>query len=197
LPTSPPPQETVVALVLPDLADAEIRLRPPRLDDVAVITRICRDPDIERFTRVPSPYTEDDARRFVGLAHDALADGSGAHLLAVDRHDERILGAVGLSVDTRDWSGELGYWVAPDARRRQVATRASRLLLRWGFDALQLGYVMLWAAASNAGSNGVARALGFTHEGTSRRAMLDGPTGDRNAPRGDANLWGIRPGELT
>jgi RimJ/RimL family protein N-acetyltransferase len=187
-----------MALELPELVEGELRLRPPRLDDVPAITRICRDPDIERFTRVPSPYTDDDARHFVASAGTALADGSGAHLLAVDTDDhDRVLGAVGLSVDVRDWSGELGYWVAPEARRRQVATRASRLLLRFGFDELELGYVMLWAAATNAGSNGVARALGFTHEGSCRQAMLDGPTGDRSAPRGDANLWGLRPGEVT
>lgn len=186
-----------MALELPDLVDDDLLLRPPRLADVPDITRICRDPDIERFTRVPSPYTEDDARQFVELAAAALADGTGAHLLVVDRRDDRILGAVGLSIDPRDWSGELGYWVAPDARRRQIATRASRLLLRFGFGELELGYVMLWAAAVNAGSNGVARALGFTHEGTSREAMLDGPTGERSAPRGDANLWGLRPDELT
>jgi RimJ/RimL family protein N-acetyltransferase len=186
-----------VAIELPDLIDGDLLLRAPRLDDVPTITRLCRDPDIERFTRVPSPYTEDDARRFVELSHAALADGTGAHLLAVDRHDDAVLGAIGLSVDARDWSGELGYWVAPEARRRRVATRGGRLLLRYGFDALELGYVMLWAAAANAGSNGVARALGFTHEGSCRQAMLDGPTGDRTAPRGDANLWGLRPGELT
>jgi RimJ/RimL family protein N-acetyltransferase len=192
-----PREEAAVALDLPEFVDDELRLRPPRLDDVLDITRICRDPDIERFTRVPSPYTEANARHFVELAGTALADGSGAHLLAVERGDDRILGAVGLSIDVRDWSGELGYWVAPEARGRHVATRASRLLLRFGFDELALGYVMLWAAAANAGSNGVARALGFTHEGTSRQAMLDGPTGERSAPRGDANLWGLRPGELT
>jgi RimJ/RimL family protein N-acetyltransferase len=186
-----------VAIDLPDLVDGDLRLRPPRLDDVPVIARSCRDPDIERFTRVPSPYTEDDARHFVALSAAALADGTGAHLLATDTRDDRVLGAIGLSVDARDWSGELGYWVVPDARRRHVATRGGRLLLRFAFEVLELGYVMLWAAAVNAGSNGVARALGFTHEGHSRQAMLDGPTGDRSAPRGDANLWGLRPGELT
>jgi hypothetical protein len=27
--------------------------------------------------------------------------------------------------------------------------------------------------------------------------MIDGPSGERSAPRCDANLWGLRPGELT
>jgi RimJ/RimL family protein N-acetyltransferase len=187
----------VAPIVLPDLIDGELRLRPSEGRDVAEITRICRDPEIERWTRVPSPYTESDARAYVEAAARALAEGDGAMLLVADSSSDRVLGAVSLSVDVRDWSGELGYWIAPEARGRGIASRGCRLLLRFGFDHLELGYVMLWAAAANAGSNAVARRLGFTHEGTSRAAMLDGPTGDRSSPRGDANLWGIRPGELT
>ncbi len=62
---------------------------------------------------------------------------------------------------------------------------------------LGLGYVMLWTAVENPASNAVARRLGFTHEGTSRDAMVLGPSGDASAPRGDAHLFGLRPGELT
>jgi RimJ/RimL family protein N-acetyltransferase len=182
---------------LPQLVAGDLRLRPPTVDDVPTIARICRDADIERFTRVPSPYTEEHARDFVDVARRSLADGTGVHLVATRVGDEeRVLGAAGLAIDPRDWSGEIGYWVAPEARQRGVATRSCRLLLRYGFDRLDLGYVMLWAAAANPASNAVARSLGFTLEGTCRKAMLDGPTGDRTAPRGDAHLWGLRPGEL-
>lgn len=184
-------------IVVPEFVAGGVRLRPPCDDDVAAIVQACQDPDIQRFTRVPSPYTEDDARAYVAMARRSLEDGSAVVLVAVDRHDDRaLLAAVGLSIDVRDFSGEIGYWVAPAARRRGVATVGCRLLLRFGFDQLALGYVMLWAAVGNPGSNAVARRLGFTLEGTSRQAMLLGPTGNRAAPRGDAHLWGLRPGEL-
>ncbi|HSK22890.1 MAG TPA: GNAT family N-acetyltransferase [Egicoccus sp.] len=182
-------------ITLPPLADGDLRLRPPTDADVSAITAACQDPDIQRFTRVPSPYTADDARAFVRFATDGLASGTGVHLLAVDGVDDHLLGAIGLSVDRTDFSGELGYWVAPGERRRGVALRGCRLLLAVAFGHLELGYVGLHAAATNAGSNAIARTLGFTHEGTLRSAMLDGPSGDRNAPRCDANVWGLRPGE--
>ncbi len=185
---------------LPALADAGLRLRPPADADVPRITAICRDVEVQRWTRVPSPYTEDDARAFVRFAADAWRGASGLHLLAVepDGTADRVLGAVGLTIDQRDVTGEIGYWVAPDARRRGVATRSCRLLLRFGLEDLGLAYVALWAGADNAASNAVARSLGFTHEGACRDAMLIGPTGDPAAGvRGDANLWGLRPGELT
>jgi RimJ/RimL family protein N-acetyltransferase len=184
------------AIELPELRDGDLRLRPPAAVDVDAITAACQDPEIQRFTRVPSPYGRDDAAQFVRLAGEALAEGTGVHLLAVDPAD-RLLGAVGLSVDRVDFSGELGYWVAPDARGRGVATRGGRLLLELAFGPLALGFVDLHASANNPASNAVARRLGFTHEGTQHDATVDGPSGDRSAPRCDVNLWGIRPGELT
>ena len=181
---------------LPPLVDAEVRLRRPSVTDVAAITRACRDPEIQRWTRVPAPYTEAHAHDFIVMHEQDLAEGTGVHLLAADAATDALLGAVGLSIDRRDDSAEVGYWVAPEARGRGVATRATRLVLRFGLDHLDVAYVMLHAAVANPASNAVARSLGFTLEGTSRDAMRIGPTGDRSAPRGDANLWGLRPGEL-
>lgn len=147
---------------------------------------------------MPSPYTTDDARRFVLMTIGALAEGTGAHLLVVATADRNeVLGCVGVSIDAADRSGELGYWVAPEARGRGVATRASRLLLRYAFDHLGVGAVALQAAVGNTGSNAVARALGFQLVGVLRSAMIAGPSGDPRAPRCDAQLYDLIPGELT
>jgi len=186
----------VSALPAPVLVDGDLTLRPPGTRDIPRITAICRDEAVQRYTRVPSPYTVADAERFVESAAAARHEDTGVHLVAVDT-DDHVLGAIGLTIDRRDQSGEIGYWVAPEARGRGVAVRGSRLLLAHGFGVLGLGYVMLWAAAENPASSAVARRLGFTHEGTSRDAMVLGPTGDASAPRGDAHLFGLRPGELT
>jgi RimJ/RimL family protein N-acetyltransferase len=186
----------------PELVDGDLRLRRPSTRDVPAITAACQDAEIQRWTRVPSPYREEDARGYVGFARNAMERGSGAVLLAVPVGDDgepggRVLGAIGLTFDRADFSGELGYWIAPDARRQGVATRGCRLLCRFGFDRLEVGYIGLLAAVGNEGSNAVARRLGFSHEGTLRSAMIEGPSGDRSAPRCDANWWGLRPGELT
>jgi RimJ/RimL family protein N-acetyltransferase len=193
----------VPRIELPPLVDDDLRLRPATLDDVPAIATICRDPAIQRWTRVPSPYAETDAHDYVEqLVRPSLARGTGVHLLVVPRGESgepggAVLGAVGCTVDRCDLAGVVGYWLAPDARGRGVATRGTRLVCRFAFDGLGLGYLGLHAATENAASNAVARRLGFTLEGTMRAAMIDGPSGDPTAPRADANWWGMRPGELT
>jgi RimJ/RimL family protein N-acetyltransferase len=188
---------------LPELFDGDLRLRTPTAEDVPAITAACQDPEVQRWTRIPSPYREQDARYFVDeLARGSLERGTGVHLLAVPvgaagDPGRELFGALGFSIDRADFSGELGYWLAPAARGRGVATRGGRLLCRFAFEELGLRYLGLIAAAGNAPSNAVAQRLGFTHEGTLREAMIDGPSGDPTAPRCDANWWGLRPGELS
>lgn len=180
-------------------ADLELRaegglvLRLPTDGDVEAIAAACQDPDVARFTRVPMPYTVDDARGFVRMATDDAATGTSLDLVVVE--DDRLVGACGLPrVDQRDRSGEVGYWVAAEARGAGVATRATRAVCRWAFDEAGVERLMLEAATINPASNGVARAVGFTLEGTLRQAAIEGGTDD--PARFDMNVWGLLPGEL-
>jgi RimJ/RimL family protein N-acetyltransferase len=149
----------------PELADDAIRLRPPTAADVGAIAAACQDPDIQHFTFVPVPYAEEDARAWVAAAPAVRGAGTALNLLAVDRADDTVLGAVGLLRPDRDArSVEIGYWVAPDARGRGVATRAVRLLAPWALDTLRLARVALDVDVPNAASRAVARRAGFTPE---------------------------------
>ena len=185
------------AITLPEpFTDGELLLRPPTREDLPRIVEVCRDPAIGHFTTVPVPYDADAARWWIEFAAERLASGTGAHLLVEEAGT--AVAAVGLDVNPADRAGRVGYWAAPEARGRGIATRATRLLCRWALtaDGLGLQRLELDAAATNAASNAVARKLGFTHEGTRRSAML--LTGTEGFPeeRVDANDWGLLPGEL-
>lgn len=171
-------------------------LRLPTDDDVPAVTAACQDPGIQRYTLAPSPYTEDDARGFVERAGSGLESGEGFGLVVTDAVDGTLLGAVGIRVDLRDVLGRLGYWVAPPARGRRVATTAAGLLCRYAFTELALERLELEAATENVASNAVASRLGFRLEGTRRRGAVAGHDGTRGGSRFDVNLWGCLPGEL-
>ncbi len=158
------------AIVLPDppLGDSEIVLRPWSRDDVAAITAACQDPEIPRWTVVPQPYTERHARDFVAGRDADLAAGRELALAVVDGGDV-VMGAMGMSnFDWPDLKGEIGYWVAREARGRGVGTRAARLLSTWALTGLGLERLELLANPENVASQRLAEGAGFTREGLLR-----------------------------
>ena len=63
-------EQLTASLTKVELADGTVLLRPPTLADVPAVTAACQDPDIARWTIVPSPYAISDAVFFVEQVSD-------------------------------------------------------------------------------------------------------------------------------
>lgn len=175
-----------------------LRLSPPNTDDLDLLVAACQDPDIVRFTKVPSPYTVEHAQGFVESCEQGARDGTSLGLIARDQTG-RLFGSCSLvSVDWTDKVAEIGYWVAPWARNRKVATRATRAVSRWAFASAGLERLTLQTAVVNTASNLVARRAGFVHEGTLRKAMIDRDVNQTGTStlRLDVNVWGLLAEEI-
>jgi RimJ/RimL family protein N-acetyltransferase len=151
----------------PPLGDEHIVLRPPHQGDVNALVAACSDPDIVRFTQVPSPYGVDDARAFLAGAAQGLEDETHFSLVIADAATDELLGTIRLGLQGSGVA-EVGYWVRKEARRRGHAARATRLLAEWGIRSLQLARVQLHAFPDNVASQRVAEKAGFTREGLLR-----------------------------
>jgi RimJ/RimL family protein N-acetyltransferase len=163
----------VVRLVAPTLSDGDVTVRPAREADIPAIVAACQDPEIPRWTRVPSPYTVEDARRFFAISATEQAAGEGMALAVADAAD-RLVGTVGLTgIDgTR---GEIGYWTAAQARGRGITTRAVVLLRDWAHASLGLREIDILAHRDNRPSQRVAERAGFTDTGQIRRVTAMPP----------------------
>jgi RimJ/RimL family protein N-acetyltransferase len=115
---------------------------------------------------VPTPYGESDARAFMQRRYGWIHHGTAAPFAVVSRSDQaRLLGSISLMRFAWEHArAEVGYWLAPEARRQGHATRAVRLLSRWGFATLRLHRVELLAAIENPASQRVAERCGFIRE---------------------------------
>jgi RimJ/RimL family protein N-acetyltransferase len=158
-----------------DLTGGQVVLSVPTEADVDAITAACQDPQITAWVTVPSPYTRSDAE---GFLRDVVGPGwtAGTELTWAIRPAEparpdeaRLVGMVGLH-HVGAGSAEVGFWVAPWARRRGVAGRAVDLVLDHAFDPHGLDLVrVVWTAyVGNWPSRRVAWRAGFRVEGTLR-----------------------------
>jgi RimJ/RimL family protein N-acetyltransferase len=165
--SSPPRPGSSTALELPPdgLTDGVVRLRPPRDRDAHRIAQICADPEIARWTNVPSPYTLEDAHGWIALAAVERERGTALHLVAVRDDDDRVAGAAALRLHEQpEPHGEAGYWVAADDRRAGVGARALELVTALGLGAMSFPYVEVVIAPDNAPSLALARRTGFTEQ---------------------------------
>ncbi len=181
-----------MSLDVPRLRDDLIALRTPEERDVDAITAACQDPDIPRFTRVPSPYTRADAELYVGVAAESRAAGTDLSFVVVAADDDaRLLGSTGVHgiADDRHVA-EIGYWIERSARGRGFATRALRLLSRWAVAELGVARLELMAAVENVASQRVAERAGFTREGV-LRSYFSHRCGLR-----DVVMFSLLPGDL-
>jgi RimJ/RimL family protein N-acetyltransferase len=163
-------------IVLPGepLIDGATALRPWRDSDLAALVSACRDPEIARWTRVPDDYRDSDARAYLLQRYDAVLAGTTAPFAIVAPNEllEQLLGSISLMrIDWEHRRGEVGYWLAREARGRGHATRAVRLICEWGFRSLGLERVDLLAATENLASQRVAERSGFTREAVLRSYM--------------------------
>jgi [ribosomal protein S5]-alanine N-acetyltransferase len=181
-----------IALPGEPLIDGATALRPWRDSDLAALVAACRDPEVVRWTSVPRNYGEADGRAYLLSRYDAVHADASAPFAIVQAPDGRLLGSVALMRFAWEHArGEVGYWLAPEARGRGHATRALGLICAWGFAVLSLQRIELLAATANLASQRVAARAGFTPEATFRSYMRDG-----DGERIDMVSFGLLAGEL-
>jgi RimJ/RimL family protein N-acetyltransferase len=174
-----------------------ISLRPVRMDDVDAIIDACRDAESRRWTTVPDPYHRPDAEFFVSRhGPRRWTSGEGAVFAIADAED-RYAGSIELRITGRapnelaGGMGEVGFLIAPWARRRGVGGAALARVCRWGFAALGLRRIEWRAYVGNEASRATARSAGFTIEGTHRGRLTH-----HGEPR-DAWVGAILAGDAT
>ena len=171
-----------VELPAEGLTDGVVTLRAWTEDDVLPMSSALADPDVSLWIPViPYPYSADDALAFIDLARRESKQGRMVAGAITSSDDGRVLGGVGLSrISLGNRSAEVGYWVARPERGRGVATRATALMVAWGFESLGLERIALLADVDNVASRRVAHKLGFVEEGV-LRAHLNTRRGRRDS----------------
>jgi RimJ/RimL family protein N-acetyltransferase len=151
----------------PPLDDGTVALRPWTVADVPDLVAACTDPEISRWTAVPASYSEADADAWLAGQGDGMASGHALPLAIVSSGTGELLGAIEVR-QRGDAVGEMGYWVAPWARRRGVASAALTLLSGWSIGQLGLKRLQIDADVRNQASQSVALAAGYRREGVLR-----------------------------
>jgi len=148
-----------------------VLLVPPTPDDLPLFASWLSDLDTLRLLAFQPavPLTIADEEAWFA----SLCQASDNQFVFAIRHqeDKRLLGNCGLVVQNwRSRQAELGIFIG-QARGQGFGGDALRVLLRFGFDDLNLNRIALQVYSYNPRAVALYERLGFVHEGTLREAI--------------------------
>lgn len=152
----------------PMLETERLVLRRPRASDAAAIADGLNNFAVAgNLSRVPCPYTLDDAHAWLRL--QAQNEPPARTGFAITLYGTYI-GQVGLHDDIQ--GTVLGYWLAEPYWGRGIVTEAAGAVVDWYFAATEAEQLGCGALDFNAASLRIQHKLGFTQIGVSTRHCL-------------------------
>lgn len=147
----------------PTVETSRLKLRPYSESDIEGLLPLIGAREVAAMTlRIPHPYTQEDARRFLASIEDEV------RLAITRRADGQLVGGIGLRIERQHLHAELGYWIAVPHWGNGYATEAARAMIRYGFEELRLHRIFASHFKNNSASGNVLRKLGMRNEGCQR-----------------------------
>ncbi len=144
------------------------RLRYLEISDAEWITRACQDEEVNRWTKIPRPYTQQHAESFI-----ADRNGDYAAWAIIDSRSQEPVGVCGIH-HIKDGIANVGYWVAPWGRKSGAASTALQVLRTLAKRIGNAHTLQATIAETNYASRNTAERAGFQLVGKTSESCPDG-----------------------
>lgn len=148
----------------PVLLSPRLVLRTPHIEDIDALTHLANNANIAAMvSRMPHPYTQNDASDFVRRANDGEI---GKCVYAITRMDTgEFMGCCGIETTSDDMSVEIGYWLGEPYWNQGYATEAAHSLIDMAFRTREINFIDGRCRVTNAPSRRVLQKCGFQFQG--------------------------------
>ena len=150
-----------------------IRLTEVRPSDKEALVEHLADRSIyENTLRIPHPYSEADADKWLAYSEDKTHKNNGEPVIwAIRNEEDRLIGAVGLDdlVVGESHRTEMGYWLAKPFWGRGITTAVVQAICQHAFKNLGVVKITAHVRPSNIASGRVLEKCGFQREGYLRK----------------------------
>ncbi len=148
-----------------------VTLRTVEEEDLDFMVENINHPEIRSYLTSYLPINMEQEKKFL---EEISKNDNEIHLLIWDGEDR--IGMTSLfDIDHRVGKAEIGLWITPDFWKRGYGTEASRLMVEYGFDELNLHRITAKTLQNNTASQKIWEKLGFEKEGVLRdTSFIDG-----------------------
>jgi ribosomal-protein-serine acetyltransferase len=160
----------------PNLVSGQVLLRPYRPDDADDLYAAARESIAEVYPWMPwchPDYSIDESIAYARQCSARWREGTEYGFVITDAGGGSFLGGCGMEyINPVNRIVSLGYWVRTSRTRQGVASTATRLLTRFGFEELKLNRIEIIASIDNQASQRVAEKTGAIREGVLRNRLV-------------------------
>ena len=165
------------------LSDGRVRLRQFRAEDIPLLFAAVRESMKEMSVWLAwchPNYSLEESTQYVLEREEEWRKDAHYSFGITDVLSGEFVGSVGLNfVNRTHHFANLGYWVRSRSTGQGIATRAVRLIARWGFEKLKFARLEIVVGLDNIASQRVAQKAGAMREGILRnRVCLHGQQRD-------------------
>lgn len=150
------------------LIGEKVILREVITDDYLGIYKNIQDKKIALFVGTPYPYGQIEAKQFVKRAIESNKQKVELHLAILEKKSGSLSGLISLMFDNKNPVAEIGFWIGDSYRGKGFMPEACKLLIKYGFEKLNLKRIYGRAYSQNRSSCRVFEKLGFKMEGQMR-----------------------------
>lgn len=159
--------------IQPTLETTRLILRPFFLSDAKMVQKLAGDYKVAETTlNIPHPYEDGMAESWISTHSENFEDGNEVTYAIINKSDGCLIGAIGLVINKVHRKAELGYWVGVPFWNRGYCTEASKAIIKYGFEKLDMNKIYAMALVSNIGSWRVMEKTGMSYEGTLRHEVF-------------------------
>lgn len=162
------------------LKGKKVLLRPIKRDDLANFLKWFNDREVTQFLTIYLPMTEMGEEKWIEEHAGPVSARAGSVnditfvIEAIENNSTKPIGTIGLhGINQKDQTAEFGIAIGEkDYWNNGYGTEATRLLISYAFQSVNLYRITSYVLAFNERSLRMHRKVGFTEEGRQRKAVF-------------------------
>jgi RimJ/RimL family protein N-acetyltransferase len=157
--------------LLEKIESARLVLRPLETGDAGDIQRLAGDYEVARWAEnVPHPYEDGEAEKFIDHSTERYRRNEAYTFAIVERESNGFIGTIDIRLEGQNkGDGEIGYWIGREFQGKGYATEATKSLLAFAVDHLQLERIIANVLEDNAASISVLKKCGMRFKGREKQ----------------------------
>ena len=148
-----------------------IYLRMPEMNDLEAIYELANTEENRAFLNMYRPLSKIDEENWIKGVTEKASKGADYGFVIVEKKGNEIVGSTGIhEVNNIAKTGEIGITIRKKFQEKGYGPEAIKILLKWGFNSLNLELIEIGAVGNNERALHVYKdKLKFKHEATLRK----------------------------